>query len=139
MNLYLDASVLIPLFIDEARTGEAHGALAGRILIVSDFAMAEFSSGIARRARMGDISEIDAESVFATFDTWIARAAQRESLAAGDVHAALGLVRRLDLALRTPDAVNIAVAQRCGAALLTFDAKLAAAARSLGLDVLLAD
>jgi uncharacterized protein len=134
--LYLDASVLIPLFIEEARTGEAHAALAGQSLIVSDFAAAEFSSGIARRARMGDMTETDAASVFQTFDAWIARAARRESLAAGDVHAALGLVRRLDLVLRTPDAINIAVAQRCSASLLTFDDKQAAAARSLGLDVI---
>ena len=109
--------------------------MAGQSLIASDFAAAEFSSGIARRVRMGDISEADATSVFTTFDAWIARAAQRVSLAAGDVLTALGLVRRLDLALRTPDAVNIAIAQRCSASLFTFDAKQAAAARLVGVRV----
>jgi predicted nucleic acid-binding protein len=41
-------------------------------------------------------------------------------------------LRRLDLALRTPDAINIAMAQRLGATLVTFDKKMAAAARSIG-------
>ena len=135
MNIYLDASVLIPLFIAEARTGEAHNALVDKTLIVSDVAIAEFSSGIARRARMDEISQAEAVSIFAIFDTWIARAAHRESLGSGDVFTAMGFVRRLDLALRTPDAINLAIAQRCGARLLTFDAKQAEAARQLGVEI----
>jgi predicted nucleic acid-binding protein len=45
------------------------------------------------------------------------------------------LVRRVDLGLRAPDAINIAIAQRCGAHLLTFDAKMARSARTLGVNV----
>jgi hypothetical protein len=44
-------------------------------------------------------------------------------------------LRRLDLTLRTPDALNIAIAQRVGATLATFDAKMADAARALGTEV----
>jgi predicted nucleic acid-binding protein len=58
--LYLDASVLVPLFVPESRSGEAATALVRHTLVVSDFAMAEFSSGIARRARMGEFSGADA-------------------------------------------------------------------------------
>ena len=43
----------------------------------------------------------------------------------------------LDLPLRTPDALNIAIAQRVGADLLTFDHKMAASARSLGTTVVM--
>jgi len=39
---------------------------------------------------------------------------------------------RFDLPLRTPDALNIEIAQRVVAELLTFDKKLAANARALG-------
>jgi predicted nucleic acid-binding protein len=39
------------------------------------------------------------------------------------------------LGLRAPDALNIAITQRCGARLLTFDAKMARSARSLGVNV----
>jgi predicted nucleic acid-binding protein len=44
-------------------------------------------------------------------------------------------LRRLDLTPRTPDAINIAIAQRVGANLATFDVKRAAAASVLGADV----
>jgi len=42
----------------------------------------------------------------------------------------------LDLTLRAPDAINIAIAQRIEADLLTFDDQLAASARALGTTVL---
>jgi predicted nucleic acid-binding protein len=95
LTLYLDASALLPLFIEEARTYDAHEHLRGNVLLISDFAIAEFSSGVA-----------------------------------------IGLVRRLDPGLRAPDALNIAIAQRCEANLLTFDGKMARSARSLGMNVI---
>jgi uncharacterized protein len=136
LSLYLDASALLPLFIQEARTTEAHQHLIANVLVISDFAIAEFSSGVARRARVGEITESDATTVFAAFDAWIANAARRESLTAGDLANATALVRRLDLGLRAPDALNIAITQRCGAQLLTFDEKMARSARALGLTVI---
>jgi predicted nucleic acid-binding protein len=39
--------------------------------------------------------------------------------------------------LRTPDALNIAISQRVGAALATFDDKMADNARSLGVPVVI--
>jgi predicted nucleic acid-binding protein len=44
----------------------------------------------------------------------------------------------IDLPLRTPDAMHIAIAQRIGAEHLTFDNKMAAGARALGTNVLVA-
>jgi predicted nucleic acid-binding protein len=41
-------------------------------------------------------------------------------------------LRRLDLTLRTPDALNIAIAQRAASVLMTFDEKMAANAHALG-------
>jgi predicted nucleic acid-binding protein len=133
--LYLDASALLPLFIEEVRTHDAHEQLRGNVLVISDFAIAEFSSGVARRSRLGEITESGAAAVFAALDAWTANAARREALTAGDIGVAIGLVRRLDLGLRAPDAINIAIAQRCEASLLTFDEKMARSARSLGMSV----
>ncbi len=56
-------------------------------------------------------------------------------LAADDVRLAETFIRRLDLTLLAPDALHIAMAKREGAALATFDAKMAASAQNLGLDV----
>jgi predicted nucleic acid-binding protein len=132
----VDASALIPLFIDEARTPRAQELLRGNLLVISDFAVAEFSSGVARRTRLGEINDAGALAVFAALDAWSANAAKRESLTTGDVGFAISLVRRLELGLRTPDAINIAIARRCDAQLLTFDEKMARSARSLGLAVI---
>jgi predicted nucleic acid-binding protein len=52
-----------------------------------------------------------------------------------DFAGAEGLVRRLDLTLRTPDALHIAIARRAGAALVTFDKAMATVAGALGLSV----
>jgi uncharacterized protein len=55
-----------------------------------------------------------------------------------DVASAAAFLRRLDLPLRTPDALNIAIAQPVGAEILTFDKKMAVSARVLGSTVLVA-
>ena len=134
MTVYLDASVLVALFTNDHLTARAEKFLRANpmVLIVSDFAAAEFSSVIARHVRTKDIIKDDARTVFANFDIWTARTTQRARISAADIITAEVFLRRLDLALRTPDAINIAMAQRMGATLVTFDKKMAAAARSIG-------
>jgi predicted nucleic acid-binding protein len=75
----LDASALLPLFIEGARTNQAHESLRGNVLIISDFAIAEFSSGVARRIRAGEINDSDPASVFAALDAWTLNATRRHS------------------------------------------------------------
>ncbi|HTT83874.1 MAG TPA: type II toxin-antitoxin system VapC family toxin [Rhizomicrobium sp.] len=137
MSVYLDASVLVALFTNDSLSGRADKYLKKSVpvLIVGDFAAAEFASAIARRVRMRELTRAEAQIAFATFDSWIARAASRAETRASDISAAAAHIRRLDLPLRTPDALNIAVAERLGAELATFDDKMAAAARALGLAV----
>lgn len=134
MSLYLDASVLVALFTTDPLTDRADAFLRAHrpAVIVSDFAAAELASAIARRVRTGEIAAHDARTVFATFDAWSARAAGRAETGAADVAAAAAFLRRLDLTLRTPDALHIAIAQRIAAELLTFDEKMATSARALG-------
>ncbi len=73
-----------------------------------------------------------ARIAFSNFDAWTARSTHHAELVAADVTAAQAFLRRLDLTLRTPDALNIAIALRVGADLATFDEKMAASARALG-------
>jgi len=136
LRLYLDTSVLVPLFVAESRSTDAHAGLHGQNLYVSDLAAAEFSAAISTRVRKGEMNAADAASLFATFDAWAGRAANRVQIEGGDMAAALGLIRRLDLSLRAPDAANIAIAQRLGATLFTFDQKMAAAAGAIGLTLM---
>jgi predicted nucleic acid-binding protein len=123
VSLYLDASVLVALFTSDALTARADAWLRARqpAVIVSDFAAEEFASAD------------DARGVFTTFDDWTARVAGRVETGPADVSTAAACLRRLDLTLRTLDALNIAIAQRIGAQRLTFDRKMAASASALGL------
>ncbi len=138
MNLYLDASVLVALLTTDALSTRADALLRALrpITLVSDFATAEFASALARRVRTGELATSLAHAAFANLDIWCARSAQTVETDATDVRAATFLLRRLDLPLRTADAINIAIAQRAGARLATFDAKMATAARALGVDVI---
>lgn len=85
--------------------------------------------------RTGDIVAGAAQSAFSNLDQWIERVAERIEIRSSDVVAAAGFLRRLDLTLRTPDALNIALCRRANAVLATFDAKMATVARTLGLEV----
>jgi predicted nucleic acid-binding protein len=137
VRLYLDTSVLVALVSADPFTARAESCLgaATPLLVVGDFAAAEVASAIARRVRIREMTELEARNAFALFDALVIRVAERVATEPGDVKAAEAALRRLDLPLRTPDALNIAIAQRVDAALLTFDMKMAEAARALGLDV----
>ena len=137
MRVYLDASVLVALFHRNSLFPRAENYLRAHrpILIVSDFAAAEFSSAIARLVRVGATTSDEARVIFTDFDVWTARSSQSIALVVADVAAAQTFLRRLDLTLRTPDALNIAIAMRVNATLMTFDEKMAASANILSLAV----
>ena len=65
-SVYLDASVLVALLMVDALTARAKAFLRTntRIMIVSDFAAAEFASAVAHRARIGDITADEAQGIF---------------------------------------------------------------------------
>jgi predicted nucleic acid-binding protein len=134
VSVYLDASVLVALFTQDAFTVRARTFLAARlpILIVSDFAAAEFASAVARLVRTQEITNAQARAVFADFDAWRARGMDTALATPPDILAAASFIRRLDVTLRTADAVNIAIAQRLDATLATFDVKIATSAGALG-------
>jgi hypothetical protein len=117
-------------FSDRAETFAAQGSA---FLIVSDFAAAEYASAMARHCRTGDFTIEQARTALASFDGWVAGAAHLIEVLPVDMALAAGFLRRLPL--RTPDAIHIAMTQRIGASLVTFDRRLAAAAQALGVPV----
>ena len=137
MSLYLDASVLVALFADDSLTPRADEYLRAHPsdLVVSDYAAAEFASAFARRVREKLLTADEARTAFSTFDVWTARETSREQVTAIDIASAAAFIRRLDMPLRTPDAIHIAAAQRIDAELLTFDKQMVAGARALGAPV----
>lgn len=134
MSVYLDTSVLVALLTNDTLSTRAADFLRETkpSVVVSDFAAAEFASAIARRVGTGELTLDDARHVFSTLDAWLARATRRIEMTAADVTAAAAFLRRLDLTLRTPDALHIAIVERTGTTLMTFDTKMADSARILG-------
>ncbi len=104
-------------------------------LMVSDFAAAEVASGISRLIRVAIITPDNANVRLAAFDAWRAASAETLDLIAADARMANLFVRRFELALRTPDALHAAICQRTGCSLVTLDRRLARAAASLGVTV----
>jgi uncharacterized protein len=137
VNVYLDASVIVAVLTKDVFTTRADTYIRSHapILIVSDFADAEFASVIARRVRMREVTRQTARAVFAELDAWVVRNTERAETTSADVAAATQALRRLDLTLRTADALNIAIAQRINATLMTFDDKMTFAAKALGVPV----
>jgi len=84
---------------------------------------------------MREVTVDDARSDLSAFDSWAARSVQTIEITAADVARATAFLRRLDLTLRTPDALHIVIAERIGATLVTFDQRMADSARALGMAV----
>ena len=137
MNIYADASLLAAVIAPDAFNARARDFIDGQRpnLSISDFAAAEFASALARRVRTLDLTAARARDAFVAFDAWAAFRGRRLETTSADVARAEAFVRRLDLNLRTPDALHIAIAERHGAALATLDTRMADAARVLGLEV----
>ena len=137
MSLYLDASVLVTLFVIDPTSARAEAFLWARleIVVVSDFGVAEFSSAVGRRVRTRDLTREDGQLAFSNLDTWVARSRYREEITTADIDAANRILRRLDINFRTPDAIHIAISRRLDATLVAFDRSMAAGARALGVTV----
>jgi predicted nucleic acid-binding protein len=97
LSIYLDASVLVSMFVPDAHSRAADGLLrdAGQPVMVSDFAAAEFASGISQLVRMRAVSAKDAAAVFSDFDEWSTREAGRVETQTADIVNAGRLLRRL--------------------------------------------
>jgi uncharacterized protein len=133
---YLDTNAIIGLLTSDPLTMRVRALLRRGFgeLIVSDFAAAEFAGVIGRKMRTGIIARKYALDALAALDQLSLRVS-RVALEANDIPRADTFLRRFDLPLQTPDSVHIAIAQRLGATLVTFDRRMAAAARVLGLAV----
>lgn len=138
MSAYLDASVLVPLFVEQA-----HSQIADRFLrehddqiLVGDFAAAEFASAMSRLVRMAMLDAVAASSLLADFDVWRSAMTEPVECVSSDLRLASLFVRRFELMLRAPDALHAAICQRMGASLVTLDRRLADAARELSINAL---
>jgi predicted nucleic acid-binding protein len=105
----------------------------GMALRLSAFGAAEFAAIVSRLLRTGTVTRPMAEAALTLFDAWRAANTMEVAVAPEDHAVAAGFVRRFETKLAAPDALHLAIAQRLGLPLLTFDTSQAAAALSLGI------
>lgn len=137
MRVYLDTSVVVPLFLPDIFAGraKAYFSVGSTDAVISDFATVEFAAVVGTRFRTRSLTEPQCRTAFSAFDAWTAQYAAWTAIEPSDLRHAETTIRRLDLPLRTADTIHIAVAQRLGAELATFDRRMADCARAVGLPI----
>ena len=138
MSPYLDASVVVSLFIQDAMTERAQAGLRAHsgVVTVSDWTLAEAASALARAVRTQVLASEAALQAIDTIDAWVDQAANRVEILPSDIRETEAILRSLQTALRAPDALHIVVARRMDLALLSFDRKMIESARDLGVQVI---
>ncbi|KDP93532.1 hypothetical protein ER13_18150 [Brevundimonas sp. EAKA] len=130
MSVYLDASVIVPLFVQE-KTSEAVLAWMASV----DRAIAEVSSAMSHHVRRRSLDPDERNLAETKFNIWLDRAAAVREVEPEDVTACRFLLHRHPR-LRTPDALHLAIVQRLECDLATYDHDLADAARRDGVKVI---
>lgn len=135
MPRYLDTSLLVPFYVQEARTVEAQNWLAGlgsSPLAVSPWSITEFASALGLKHRRGELAQADLAKVEAGFRRFVAGRARVVEIVADDFYRAAELCAA-GVGLRAGDALHLAIAERYGLTVCTLDRGMWTAAEALGL------
>ena len=138
MTAYLDASVLVPLFVSEPSSPVVRRWVSARPksgITASRWGAVEFASAVGNRVRRGDLTAAEGSAALAAFERDFAQALELEEAVPEDLDFARRAIARFERGLRGGDALHVATALRIDASLLvTSDRRLANAARAFGLD-----
>lgn len=134
MSVYLDASALVSLIVDDGHSFSARRIAAeAEVMLASDLTFVEAASALALRVRRGSLRINEAAAAFALLDEWRATGLRVLELQAHDVRAAEAVIRRMEHPLRAADATHLMIARRHGADLATFDQQMKTAASAMGI------
>lgn len=135
MKVYLDASVLVPIFVDDDWTAQVDAWLTTKpAVLVSDWTLAEFSSALSLHVRRGRLTPEERDDAENALNDWVERLIEVAPVLDEDVvHARFALHRHPKL--RTPDALHLAMVLRLGHAFASYDEDLVEAARRDGIEV----
>ena len=137
MIRYLDTSVLIPLFLPEARSAAVRAWFRGLDMtdvMISTWTITEFASALGGKVRARTASLEAARRANAAFQRLARRSFGQLVPTQRDFLDAAGFLERFDLGLRAGDALHVAITRNHQAGILvTLDRVLARAAESLDL------
>ena len=137
--LYFDASALLKLYVREPGSNELNREILGRTdLLVSDLAVTEIVSSLCRRKREGTVGMPVVVRLQRALLSHVREGLYRRVELIPDTHreAERLLVSMDTVSLRAADALHLALAVSGRAmCVLTYDRRLAEAARAMGLTV----
>jgi uncharacterized protein len=137
--LYCDTSALLKLYLPEPGSDEFNAVVEGRDdVLVSDLAVTEFVSALARRLRQGSLAQEAARRLHDAILGRLDEGVYRRVELTRHVHrrAEQFLLSLPGTPLRAADALHLALATTARAAsLASFDARLTATARAVGLAI----
>ena len=135
MSVYLDTSVVVPLFLDDDHAPRARAwAKAGGNVALSAWTVTEFSSALSMQVRMKRLTEPERLGVERAFDGW-ARKGRILGFQTDRFNDARLLLQR-HARLRAPDALHLAIARHAGLPLATLDHDMREAAVAEGMEVI---
>ncbi len=135
--IFLDASIVAAYYLPEAYSSQAQAIYQGNaILAVSDLVELEMFSVLSRLVR---IQSLDLEAAKRSADRFTTHLEEdfytRLHLDTAHYHLARDLIARLDLPLKAPDALHLALCATEGLQLVTADRQLARNAEVLEVKV----
>ncbi len=136
--VYVDTSALVPAFIHEPMSEAVLAWIetSGERLVVSEWAIAEFSSAAAIKVRTGEIASAMAKKARARFLDFAQDHCSIAVPQRSEFRRAAELAGDPDLKLRAGDALHLAIAEASKVqGILCLDKTMAAGAKTIGLNV----
>ena len=115
--VYVDTSVLVPLFLNEPYSvaAAAWSAREKSELVTAAWCIPEFASALGIKQRTGVIDARQAQSAWARFERMVAADLRLLPVAPANFHRAAELLLHAASALRAGDALHLACAEAAGA------------------------
>jgi uncharacterized protein len=136
VNHYLDTSLLVAALCSEAKADAAYrwlGAQPVGSLAISTWSQPEFASALAIKVRTGQIGLAVVAAIKPVWDEMQRDMLTMLALEDVDFTRAAKLIATSTIPLRSGDALHLAVVERTGLALASFDLRMLAAAEALGM------
>jgi predicted nucleic acid-binding protein len=134
---YFDTSFLVPFFVEEPTSSRVEDFLKRQSTgeaTISQWTRVEFASTVARQVRIGAMNPEAAREVETAFDSLIEESFVTILPTSTDFDLAKQFLRRYETALRSGDALHLAIASNHGAqAIYSLDRGLLKAGKLLGL------
>lgn len=135
--IYLDTSFIAPYYLQEATSRRVAQVLAGipaGNLAISDWTKTEFASLLARKVRMGELSQGLTKTIWQAFEQDVKNSFHLLELSRQDfTYASDVLLKVPKSGIRGADALHLAVVYHQNAELYTLDQLQQTIAQSLGL------